>query len=104
GQRLLEDRDAGLARFVLDDVHRAVENALRRRLLSFVHDGVDELGDGLTIVARVGQNWTLDGLLTTTHYFLPPPAPSAFGFLVPYLERLLLRPLTPDASSEPRTM
>src|SRR5437868_4617924 len=102
-QRLLEDRHAGLAGLVLDDVHRTVENSLSRRLLALVHDGVDELRDRLAIVARVGKNGALDRFLTATHFFLPPPA-AALGFLVPYLERLLLRPLTPEASSEPRTI
>ena len=49
----------------------------------------------------VRGNGTLDGILAAAHFF--PPAP-AFGFLVPYLDRLLFRPLTPEASSEPRTM
>jgi hypothetical protein len=61
GQRLLEDRDTRLGGLVLDNVHRAVENSLGSRLLALIHDGVDELRDGLAIVACVGQNRTLDG-------------------------------------------
>src|SRR6476620_3253513 len=98
----LEDVHARLAGLVLDDVHRAVEDALGRRLLALQHQHVDELRNGLAIVASVGRNRTLDRILAAAH-FLPPEAP-AFGFLVPYFERLLLRPLTPDASRVPRTM
>src|SRR4051812_17258472 len=104
GQSLLEDGDSGLRRLVLDDIHRAVEDSLGSGLLALVHDGVDELRNGLAIVACVRKNRTLDRLFATAHFFFPPAAPPALGFLVPYFERLLLRPLTPDASSEPRTM
>ena len=48
---------------------------------------------------RVREDGALYGSFAAAH-FLPP----VFGFLVPYFERLWLRPFTPDASSEPRTM
>src|ERR1017187_7111083 len=98
GERLLEHVHARLRRAAFDEVHRSVENALAGGLLALVHQDVDELRDRLAVVARVREDRALDALLAAAH--LAPP----FGFLVPYLERLLLRPLTPDASSLPRTM
>src|SRR4028119_2304392 len=57
-----------------------------------------------------GRTVRFTALLRRLIYFFPPfpPLPVAagwpgFGFLVPYLERLRLRPFTPDASSDPRT-
>src|SRR5688572_5057732 len=101
-ERLLEDVHAWLARARLDEIHGAVEEALGRRLLALQHEGVDELRNGLAVVARIGQNRALHRLLAAAH-FLPPAAP-ALGRLVPYFERLWLRPFTPDASRVPRTM
>src|SRR5262245_19808383 len=101
GERLLEDVDAGLVRAALDEIHRAVEDALGCRLLALQHHGVDELRNRLTVVASVGEDRTLHGAFAAAH-FLPPAPP--LGFLVPYFERLWLRPLTPEASSDPRTM
>src|SRR5215216_3775549 len=102
GQRLLEHVHARLAGARLDHVHRTVEHPLRSRLLALKHQGIDELRDRLAVVARVRKHWTLYGFLTAAH-FLPPAAP-ALGRLVPYLERLWLRPFTPEASSVPRTI
>src|SRR5690349_10830488 len=101
-KRLLEHVHARLAGARLDEIHRAVKHALGRRLLALQHDGVDELRNRLAVVARIGEYGALDRLLAAAH-FLPPAAP-ALGFLVPYLERLWLRPFTPDASRVPRTM
>src|SRR5665213_1440021 len=101
-QRSLEHVHARLPRARLDEIHRAVENSLGRRLLALEHQRVDELRNGLAIVAGVGKNRTLHRFRATAH-FLPPAAP-AFGFLVPYFDRLWLRPLTPEASNVPRTM
>src|SRR6185437_7573428 len=98
----LEHVHAGLPGAGFHEVHRAVENVLRGGLLAFQHQRVDELGDGLAVVARIRQNRALDGFLTAAHFL--PPAAAPLGFLVPYFDRLLLRPLTPDASSDPRTM
>ena len=39
-------------------------------------------------------------LLAAAHFLPPSAAAPALGFLVPYLERLWLRPLTPEASSD----
>ena len=104
-QRLLEDVHARLARAVLDEVHRAVEDPLGSALLALIHQDVDELGDGLAVVARIRQDGALYSALAAAHFLPPLPAAApAFGFLVPYLERLWLRPLTPEASSVPRTM
>src|SRR5258708_16145996 len=85
GEGLLEDVHTGLARARLDEIHGGVEDPLGRALLALIHQHVDELRDGLAIVARVGQNGALYGTLAAAH-FLPPA--DAFGFLVPYLERL----------------
>src|SRR3982751_5041175 len=99
GERLLEDVHARLARAVLHEVHRGVEDPLRRALLALVHQDVDELGDGLAVVARIRQDGALHGTLAAAHFLPPLPAAApAFGFLVPYFERLWLRPLTPEAS------
>src|SRR5262245_5479303 len=50
-ERLLEHVDAGLARTRFHEVHGAVENPLGHRLLPLIHEGIDELRDGLAIVA-----------------------------------------------------
>src|SRR4029453_9126702 len=63
---------------------------------------VDELGDRLAVVPRVGRYRTLDRLGAPTH--LAPPLPAALGRLAPYLERPCRRSFTPAASSVPRTM
>src|SRR5258708_4230504 len=81
GEGLLEDVHTGLARARLDEIHGGVEDPLGRALLALVHQHVDELRDGLAIVARVGQNGALYGTLAAAHFF--PPA-DAFGFFVPY--------------------
>src|SRR5688500_4672062 len=101
GQRLLEDVDARLAGAGFDEIHRPAEDSLGDGLLPLVHEGADELGDGLAIVARVREHRTADSLLAATHFFPPVPA---LGLLVPYVERLGLRPETPAASSGPRRM
>src|SRR5687767_370724 len=85
-ERLFEHIHARLARARRDEVHGAVKEALGRRLLTLQHEGVDELRNRLTVVARVGVNGALDRLLAAAH-FLPPAAP-AFGRLVPYFDRL----------------
>src|SRR5215207_2446317 len=104
-ERLLEDVHARLARTVLDEVHRGVEDPLGRALLALIHEDVDELRDGLAVVARIRQDGALHSSLAAAHFLPPLPAAApAFGFLVPYFERLWLRPFTPDASSVPRTM
>src|SRR3546814_2925610 len=50
-----------------DHVHGAVDDLLRDRLLAAVHDHVDEAGDGLAAVLRVGQHRTLRGVSFTRH-------------------------------------
>ena len=102
-QGLLENTHARLAGFRFDNVHRAVKNAFGSGLLALQHEGVDELRHRLAVVACVRQDRALNCALAAAHYFLPPAAPF-LGRLVPYLERLWLRPFTPDASSVPRTM
>src|SRR6476659_4154740 len=104
GEGLLEDVHARLARAVLHEVHRGVEDPLCRALLALVHQDVDELRNGLAVVACVRQDGALYGALAAAHFLAPLAAAPAFGFLVPYLERLWLRPFTPEASSVPRTM
>src|SRR5215217_2325360 len=103
-QRLLEDVHARLARAVLHEVHRGVEDPLGRALLALVHEDIDELRNGLAVVARIRQDGPLHSTLAAAHFLPPLPAAAAFGFLVPYFERLWLRPFTPEASSVPRTM
>src|SRR5205085_11370163 len=73
-QSLLEHVHARLARPRLHEIHRTVEDALGGRLLPLVHQRVDELADGLAIVARVGEYWALHGSLPAAHFFLPPAA------------------------------
>src|SRR3712207_7574190 len=46
-------RSPGLARPGLDEVHRPVKDPLGRGLLPGEHQRVDELRDGLAVVARV---------------------------------------------------
>jgi hypothetical protein len=103
-QRLLEDVHARLARAVLHEIHRAVEDPLGRALLALIHQDVDELRNGLAVVARIRKDGALHSTLAAAHFLPPLPAAPAFGFLVPYFERLWLRPFTPEASSVPRTM
>src|SRR5919199_1346368 len=71
-QRLLEDVHAGLVRPLLHEIHRVVENPLRGGLLPLVHHRVDELGDGLAVVARVGEDRTLYGGPWAAPFFPPP--------------------------------
>src|SRR6266480_5115908 len=97
-QRLLEHVHAGLAGALLDQVHRPVEHALRERLLAPLHEVVQELGDGLAVVARIGRDGPADRFLSPAH------DAAALGRLAPYLERDCLRSFTPAASSVPRMM
>ena len=108
-QGLLEHAYTRLAGLGFHDVHRAVKDAFGGGLLTLNHQVVDELRDGLAVVASVRKDGALYGAFAATHFFLPPLAAAAaaapfLGRLVPYFERLWLRPLTPDASSVPRTM
>src|SRR6185437_9089040 len=107
-ERLLEHVEPRLAGPLLYEVHGPIKEPLGHRLLPLKHHRIDELRYRLTVVTGVGQNRTLDGLLSSAHGFFPPaaapPPPPARGFLVPYLERLWFRPVTPDASRLPRTM
>src|SRR6478735_173383 len=92
-QRLLEDVHARLARTVLDEIHRGVEDPLGRALLALIHQDVDELRDRLAVVARIGEDGALHSGFAAAHFLPPLPAAApAFGFLVPYFERLWLRP------------
>src|SRR3546814_18325003 len=65
-QRLLDDFERVRVLFA-DHVHGAVDDLLRDRLLAAVHDHVDEAGDGLAAVLRVGQHRTLRGVSFTRH-------------------------------------
>src|SRR5205807_10174425 len=97
-QRLLAHVDARLSRPLLGHVPRGVEHALRQTLLPLAHQVVDELGDRLAVVARVGRHRAAHRLLAPTH------APPSFCRFAPYLERDFLRSFTPAASSVPSMM
>src|SRR5262249_10956453 len=61
---------------------RVVDDLLRGRPLAAAHDHVDELGDRLRLVHRVGRDDTLDRAVTTRHQ----AAALVFSRLAPYLD------------------
>src|SRR5690606_4431524 len=102
---LPDDLQRLLARAFLDQAAGAVEDAAGEVLLPVAHQLVDERGDGRVGVDEVGLEPADLCASAASHGYLAP----AFGFLVPYFERPLLRctyrPMpTPWASSAPRTM
>src|SRR5690606_19760522 len=60
--RLAEDLDALLVRALLDHVEGAVDEALGDALLAVAHHAVNELGDDLVFVERIGDRDPLIGL------------------------------------------
>src|SRR5262249_9149830 len=95
-----------------DDVERAVDDALRDRLLAVLHDGVDELRhpaagvDRLIRELRIGKrlalrNFTFSWHLSKVLYFT---WGSYLGLLAPYFERPWRRLETPEVSRVPRMM
>src|SRR5205823_3659210 len=79
---------------------RVVDDLLRGRPLAAAHDHVDELGDRLRLVHRVGRDDMLDGTAATRHQ----AAALRFSRLAPYFDRAFLRFLVPAVSSVPRMM
>src|SRR4051812_35437669 len=97
--RLAEHLDRVLVRLRLDDVERAVDDALGDRLLAARHEDVDELRKVDVGELRVGKDYSFRYFSAARHVLYP-----AFGALAPYFDRLCLRSFTPCVSSEPRTM
>src|ERR1051326_8638203 len=79
---------------------RVVHDLFGRRPLAAAHDDVDELGDRLRLVDRVGRDDTLDRTVPARHQ----AAALLFSRLAPYLDRAFFRFLVPAVSSVPRMM
>src|SRR5258708_1063629 len=78
---------------------RVVHDLLGSRPLSTAHHNVDELGDRLRLVNRIGRDYTLDRTAPTRHQ----AAALLFSRLAPYLERAFFRFFVPAGSRVPRT-
>src|SRR5712692_9082372 len=79
---------------------RVVHDLFGGRPLAAAHDDVDELGDRLRLVDRVGRDDTLDRTAATRHQ----AAALLFSRFAPYFERAFLRFLVPAVSRVPRMM
>ena len=86
---------------VLDShqIHRAIKDALGQGLLALQHHGVDELRNGLAVVARIGEDRCASLILCGGSLLT-----SSLRPLGAVLGAAWLRPFTPEASSVPRTM
>src|SRR5512135_2105388 len=84
-ERLVEDLERILAALLRDRLERAVQDALRHRLLAGGHQHVDELGDIARAELRIGKNLALGYFSASGHeisirqkvktYFLPEGLP-----------------------------
>src|SRR5688572_18645639 len=68
--RLAEDLERVLARLGLDGVERAINDALRNRLLAARHQHVDELRDLDVVEFRVGKNLAFGDFSASRHSVL----------------------------------
>src|SRR5262249_9405431 len=66
-ERLLENRNRILLRLPLDEIERAVDDALGHRLLAGAHDHVHELRDHEIPVLRIGVDLSLLGTMAAGH-------------------------------------
>src|SRR5579859_6883546 len=83
----LEDLEGLLLRLLARTRQRVVDDLLGGGPLALAHHHVDELGDRLGHVDRIGRDDTLDWTVTTRHQ----AAALAFSRLAPYFERAFLR-------------
>src|SRR5207245_8302834 len=101
-------RHGVLSRLLFHGLHGTVEVTLGDGALPALHDRVDEARDNDAVEFRVRHAFAAGDESFTRHdsasSMRRPCAALPYFDFVPYFERLFLRPLTPLASSVPRTM
>src|SRR5919108_5036898 len=86
-EREVEDLERLLLRLLRRACERVVDDLFRGRTLAPAHDHVDELGDRLGLIYRVGRDYTLDGSVAARHQ----AAALLFSRFAPYFDRAFLR-------------